>query len=118
MRLLWPKVWALESHGLSLNLDSILLSLSPPVSVFSIFKMGENNKPYVIAWLCCEGEVNARGVFRRVRGTQGSVVLFVTVINKGSGSATNCLQDVGQVIAPTLSFSAAISVNKKLRLHH
>lgn len=118
MRLSWPKVWALESYGLNLNPDSILLSLSPPVSVFPIFKMGENKKPYFIAWLYCEGEINACEVFRRVCGRQSSVVLFVIVINNGSGSATSCLQDVGQVIVPTLNFSAAISVNKKLRPHH
>lgn len=47
-------------------------------------------------------------------------MLFVigVVVNNGSGSATDCLQDVGQVIVPTLNFSAAISVNKKFRLHH
>ena len=100
MRLSWPKVWALKLHGLNLNPDSILLSLSPPVSVFPIFKMGENNKPYFIARLCCEGEINACEVFRRVCGTQSSVVLFVIVINNGSGSATNCLQDVGGVTHP------------------
>lgn len=41
-------------------------------------------------------------------------MLFVIVINNGSVSATNCLQDVGGVTVPTLNFSAAISVNKKL----
>lgn len=47
-------------------------------------------------------------------------MLFVIVVvtNNGSGSATDCLQDAGQVIVPTLNFSAVISVNKKFRLHH